>query len=79
MCSFALLNVLNWAKTGSFTQSPSAADLGYGYGLCAGIFKQSKGARNRVRIGLLYQPARLHSLTELVPWKLESILGLPKV
>jgi hypothetical protein len=28
--TFALLNVLNWARTGSFTQSLSAADLGYG-------------------------------------------------
>jgi hypothetical protein len=29
---------------------------------CAGIFKQSMGARNRVGIGLSYRPARLHSL-----------------
>ncbi len=35
---------------------------------CAGIFKQSMGARNRVGIGLSYQPARLHSMAELVPW-----------
>ncbi len=28
--------------------------------LCAGIFKQSMGARNRAGTGLLYQPARLH-------------------
>jgi hypothetical protein len=35
---------------------------------CAGIFKQSMGARNRVGIGLPYRPARLHSLAELVPW-----------
>ncbi len=33
-----------------------------------GIFKQSTGARNRVGIGLSYQPATLHSLAELVPW-----------
>jgi hypothetical protein len=26
------------------------------------------GARNRVRIGLSYQPARLHRLAELTPW-----------
>jgi hypothetical protein len=26
------------------------------------------GARNRVGIGLSYRPARLHRLTELVPW-----------
>jgi hypothetical protein len=31
--------------------------------------KQSVGARNRLRIGLSYRPARLvHSLAELVPW-----------
>ncbi len=35
---------------------------------CAGIFKQSMGARNRVGIGLSYWPARLHGLAELVPW-----------
>ena len=35
---------------------------------CAGIFKQSIGARNQVGIGLSYQPARLHSLVELVHW-----------
>jgi hypothetical protein len=35
---------------------------------CAGIFKQSIGARNRVGIGLPYRPASLHSLAELVPW-----------
>jgi hypothetical protein len=40
-----------------FTHSP----------LCAGMFKQSMGARNRVGIGLS-RPAKLHSLAELVPW-----------
>jgi hypothetical protein len=35
--------------------------------LCAGIFKQSLGARGRLGIGLSYRPARLHSLAELVP------------
>jgi hypothetical protein len=34
----------------------------------AGIFKQSKGARNRVGIELSYRPARLHRLAELIPW-----------
>jgi hypothetical protein len=36
---------------------------------CAGIFKQSMGARsrNRVRKGLSYWAARLHSPAELVP------------
>ncbi len=34
----------------------------------AGIFKQSMGAGNRVRIGLSYRPARLHRLAELIPW-----------
>ncbi len=35
---------------------------------CAGIFKQSMGARNRVGIGLSYLPDRLHSLAKLIPW-----------
>ncbi len=34
----------------------------------AGIFKQFMGARNRVGIELLYRPARLFSLAELVSW-----------
>jgi hypothetical protein len=34
----------------------------------AGIFKQSLGARNRLGIGLPYQPTRLHILAELVTW-----------
>ncbi len=46
-------------------------------GLSAGIYKQSIGARNRVGIGLSYQPARLHSLAELVPWN--RFLGSLKV
>ncbi len=33
----------------------------------AGIFKHSVGARNRVGIGLAYQPAGLHRLAELIP------------
>ncbi len=36
--------------------------------ICAGIFKQSIGARNRVEIELSYRPARLHSLPECVKW-----------
>jgi hypothetical protein len=35
--------------------------------LCAGISKQSMGARNRVGIGLSYRPAKLHRLAELIP------------
>jgi hypothetical protein len=31
---------------------------------CAGILKQSMGARNRVGIGLSYRPARLNSLAD---------------
>jgi hypothetical protein len=34
----------------------------------AGILEQSTGARNRVRIGLSYRPARLHKLAEPIPW-----------
>jgi hypothetical protein len=37
---------------------------------CAGNVKQSVGARNRVGIGLLYRPARLHRLAELIPWNI---------
>jgi hypothetical protein len=44
---------------------------------CAGIFKQSMGARNRVGIGLSYQPGRLHVLAELIPWN--RFLGSLKV
>ncbi len=44
---------------------------------CAGIFKQSMGARNQVRKGLSYRPARLHCLAELVPWN--RFLGSLKV
>jgi hypothetical protein len=33
---------------------------------CAGIFKQSMGARNREGIGLSYWPARLHRLADLI-------------
>ena len=43
----------------------------------AGIFKQSMGSRNRVEIGLLYRPTRLHSLADLVP--LNRFLGSLKV
>jgi hypothetical protein len=37
------------------------------YKNCAGIFKQSMGARNRVR-NRVDMPAKQHSLAELVPW-----------
>ncbi len=37
------------------------------YVACAGIFKQSMGARNRIGIGLSYRPAWLHRLAELIP------------
>ncbi len=43
----------------------------------SGIFKQSMGSRKRVGIGLLYRPARLHILAELVPWN--RFLGSLKV
>ncbi len=36
-------------------------------GISAGILKQSKGARNRVGIGLSYRPARPHRLAESIP------------
>jgi hypothetical protein len=34
----------------------------------AGILELSRGARNRVGIGLLYRPARLQTLVESIPW-----------
>ncbi len=45
--------------------------------VCAGNFKHSMGAMNRVGIGLSYRPARLHSLMELVRWN--RFLGSLKV
>ncbi len=44
---------------------------------CAGIFKQSMGARNRVVIGLSYRLARQHRLEELIHWN--RFLGSLKV
>ena len=41
------------------------------------IFKQSMGARNRVRTGLSYRPAMLNSLAEYIPWN--KFLGSLKV
>jgi hypothetical protein len=41
---------------------------------CAGIFKQSMGARNRVGIGLW---ERLQRMAELIPW--DRFLGSLKV
>jgi hypothetical protein len=38
-----------------------------------GSFKQSMGARNRAGLGLSYQPARLHRLTEMILWKFQEI------
>ncbi len=46
--------------------------------ICAGIFKQSTGARNRVGIGLSFRPARLHNTQPGGIGFLESILGLLK-
>ncbi len=36
--------------------------------LRAGTFKESMGARHWGGIGFSYQPARLHRLTEFIPW-----------
>ncbi len=41
------------------------------------FFKQSREARNRVGIGLSYQPASLNRLAELIPWS--RFLGSLKV
>ncbi len=38
-----------------------------GYTTLAGILELSLWARNRIRIGLSYRPARLHRLTESIP------------
>jgi hypothetical protein len=45
---------------------------------CGGIFKQSMGVRNQVRIGLSYRPARLHTTQPGGIVSMESILGLLK-
>jgi hypothetical protein len=42
--------------------------------ICAGIFKQSMGARNRLGIGLSYRPASLQKAGGIA--SLESSLGL---
>jgi hypothetical protein len=49
----------------------------YYVGSSAGIFEQSMVARNRVGIGLSFRPARLHRLTESIPWN--RFLGSLKV
>jgi hypothetical protein len=41
---------------------------GVGESYRARIFKQSRGARNRVGIGLSYPPDRLHRLADVIPW-----------
>ncbi len=46
--TFALLNVSNWTRTGSFMQRLSAADLGYG--LWKGGANKEKVAVLRIRI-----------------------------
>ncbi len=47
------------------------------YTYCARIFKQSKGARNRIGTGLSYRPPKLHRLADLIPWN--RFLGSLKV
>jgi hypothetical protein len=39
----------------------------------AGILEQSKGARNRLGVGLSYLPARLNRLAESIPGLLKSL------
>jgi hypothetical protein len=55
----------------------SMASISTIYVARAGVFKHSVGTRNPVGIGLSYQPAKLHSLAELVPWN--RFLGFFKV
>jgi hypothetical protein len=45
-----------------------SAKVGVSLKISAGIFEQSMGTRDRVGIWLSYRPARLHSLSNLVPW-----------
>jgi hypothetical protein len=56
-------------RTGCFVsiKNTLAPSIYIGLTVCAGIFKQSMGARNLVGIGLSCRPARLHSLAYLVP------------
>jgi hypothetical protein len=48
------------AKLGMWRIMPTKAN-------CPEFFKQSMGARNRVGIGLLFRPARLHRMAESIP------------
>jgi hypothetical protein len=50
------------ASPGSLKPDPDIYNLVPGYDKCAGIFKQSMGARNRVGIELSYRSARLYRL-----------------
>ncbi len=43
----------------------------------AGVLEQSMGARIRIGIGLSHRPARLHSISESMPWN--KFLGSLKV
>jgi hypothetical protein len=65
-----------WAGKCIFTETKSIKEKAIKQKTCAGIFKQSMGARNRERIGLSYLPVRLHRLAELIPWNrfLDSLM-----
>ncbi len=50
----------------SIQQQQSIENIRYPFTHSAGIFKQSRGARNRIGIGC--RTGRLHRLEELIPW-----------
>jgi hypothetical protein len=50
------------------TSQSTSLSISILYGTSAGIIEQSMGAKNRVGIGLSYQPVRLHRLEVLIIW-----------
>ncbi len=63
-----VVGVDNWLRSWLCDKGVSYTKFFFECSLRAGIFKQSMGARNRVGIGLSYQPAGLPRLAEFIPW-----------
>ncbi len=74
-------HLLNFCTTGAMDRTSGQAEFVAQYffeipaSACAGVFKQSMGARNRVGLGWSYRPARLQAS---VVDSLESNLGFLK-
>ncbi len=63
-CIWSAFLASYWTTT-SLTETPASVACTL---YRAGIFKKSMGARHRGGIGFLYRPARLHRLSEFIPW-----------